>query len=120
MDIKNRLGATACKARKGCHLLAGLVLFVAVCPVLVAAESDYMSQLDSEAAVSSDTEVSGAFTQKRREKFEYILKTERPSSFEIYNKLDSDDQEMVVGDYIQKKRLSRSSRLIVDFYFNEK
>ncbi len=101
-------------------LLAGMAFAVLGSNPAIAIDNSYLNQLDSEAADSATSSDSAERTKLKQQKFEQILKSERPSTFKLYSRLNDEHKIEVVEDYAQKKRLSRSGGLIAELYFQEK
>ncbi|HHJ15685.1 MAG TPA: hypothetical protein ENJ80_03210 [Gammaproteobacteria bacterium] len=113
-------GLIARLKQHGCLLLAGMALAITGSNPALAVDDSYLNQLDTEAADSTTPNAATERTKIKQQKFEYILKAEKPSTYELYSKLSDNHKLEVVEDYAARKRLSRSSGLIAELYFKEK
>lgn len=87
------------------------------------ADDDYLKQLESEAQNSAKFNTNNANKPEKGrshiKEFEHLLKFERPSTYEFYQKLGQPSKQKVVETYYKEQSLSIASKKIFDLYFEQ-
>ena len=102
-----------------CPIRAALCLLLAaaiIVPVAFAAGDDYLEALESEAVSGSPVAATPARTAEMRQELEQALRSEHPSSYQLYRQLNAEQRDQVTDAYAQRRSLSSATRKIVELY----
>lgn len=122
LALERRLGPKCrCMANSGAAILLGLTV---ISPVL-AAEADYLSDLEAEAENSSQV-ISKKLTPEEKELLKLQdelsdqLQSKRAASYRFYSKLNEDEKLQVLKVFKQTDMdLSKTANLVMELYFKK-
>jgi hypothetical protein len=89
-----------------------------------AVDDDYLSELEEEASnlksPGQNTAPENNKLKSQQDRFEHLLKFERPSTYHFYTKLSVGEKKKVITTFSKEKKLSVASKQIFDLYFEHK